>query len=126
VRVSFGFSRGRLIVPPVHMRHKFQGRPDVVLDTGSHSTVITPRFAALLGFDAEEMEPTLTVTSATGAASAAELRVASVSVLDAEVRDLRVICHALPPALGLDGVLGLNFLQHFNETETVTLTRWRQ
>ncbi len=71
------------------------------------------------------------VTGAIGTGSAVLLRVASVSVLGEEVRDLRVLCHALPPNLKIEGILGLNFLKHFNividnETEIVTLTKWRE
>ncbi len=72
--VSFPFKRGRLILPPVAVRHTFAAEPN---------------------------------------------------------RNVRAICHALPPRLQLDGILGINFLNRFNveisyETETVTLTRWRE
>lgn len=55
----------------------------------------------------------------------------SVSVMGLEVRNLQVICHELPASLGLQGILGLDFLKHFkividNEAETVTLTKWRE
>ena len=128
--VSFGFLRGRLIVAPVRMRHEFVREPVMAFDTGARLTVIAPELAALLGFEPEMLEPTVTVTGVTGAAPAALLRVASVSVLGLEVKSLRVICHALPPRLELQGILGLNFLKHFkividNETETLTLTKWR-
>ncbi len=73
----------------------------------------------------------MNVVGATGSAPAAVLRVASVSLLGLEVRNLRVICHELPSRLGLQGILGINFLNRFNieisyETETVTLARWRE
>ncbi len=131
MRVSFGFSRGSLIVPPVRIRQKILCDADMALDTGARVTVITPRLARELGFEPDEMEPTVKVVSATGSADAAELTLASVSVLTAEVRDLRVVCHQLPGALGLDGILGLNFLSYFNveinnESQRVTLTRWRE
>ena len=75
------------------------------------------------------MEPDARVFGATGDAPASILRVASVSVLGLEVKNLRVICHKLHPRFGLQGILGLNFLRHFkividNESETVTLTEW--
>ena len=129
--VFFGFTRGKLIIPPVHMRHAGQIRPAMALDTGARLTVITPRVARELGFPEEELEPEVRIVGATGNASAALLRVASVSVGGAEVKNVRVLCYELPPALGLDGVLGLSFLKHFdiqvsNSTETVTLTEWRE
>lgn len=131
MRVSFGFSRGGLILPPVRIQQKTLCEPDMALDTGARVTVITPRLARELGLEPDEMTPTVKVVSATGSADATALTVASVSILTAEVRDLRVVCHALPGSLGLDGVLGLNFLNHFNveinsETESVTLTEWHE
>ncbi len=68
---------------------------------------------------------------ATGGAPGALLRVPSVSVLGLGVRNVRVICCKLHPRFGLQGILGLNFLRHFrividNESETVTLTKWRE
>ena len=129
--VSFPFARGRLIVPPVEMSHSCPAWPEMALDTGARLTVVSPELAAALGLEPEKNETAVTVVGATGAASGAMLRVASVSVLGLEVRNLRVICHKLPPRLGLQGILGLNFLKHFkividNETETVTLTKWRE
>ncbi len=130
--VSFAFSRGRPILVPVRMEHaNGRRRPLMVLDTGARSTVITPGFATALGFKPEDVERTVEVIGATGKAWAGLLRVDGVSILGLEVRDLDVLCHQLPGGLGLDGVLGLNFLQHFrividNGTETVTLTKWRE
>lgn len=129
--VSFSFSRGRLIVPPVLMRHRFTFQPVVALDTGARVSLILPEIAAALGFEREEMEPDATVFGATGDAPATVLRVASVCILGLEVKNLRVICHELHPRFGLQGILGLNFLRHFkividNESETVTLTKWRE
>ena len=117
--------------------------PVMAFDTGARLTVITPKLAGELGLDPDEAEGTVEVVGAVAAASAPVLRVASVSVSDAEVRDLRVVCHPLSSKLGLDGILGLNFLDRFNieinnaassgrrrrpdrEAERVVLTRWRE
>ena len=103
----------------------------MALDTGARMTVITPGRARELGLRPDGTELSVNVTGAIGTGSAVLLRVASVSVLGEEVRDLRVLCHALPPNLKIEGILGLNFLKHFkividNETEIVTLTKWRE
>jgi predicted aspartyl protease len=128
--VSFKFTRGKLIIPPVHMRHVNQVRPNLALDTGARLTIITPKVAQELGFAADELEPEVTVIGVTGETPAAMLRVASISIRGVEVKNERVLCHPLPSVLGLDGILGLSILRHFditieNSTETVTLTRWR-
>ena len=130
--ISFGFSRGELIVRKVRLAHAaVPVRADMALDTGARMTVIAPRIAQELGLEPDEVEPAIEVVSATGIEPAVLLRVRSVSLLGAEIRDLRVVSHPLPVDLGLDGILGLNFLKHFkividNETETVTMTKWRE
>ena len=132
MRVSFDFSRGGLIVTRVFLRHA--DRPvwaRMAFDTGARLTVITPKVARELGLDPGEGEETVEVSGATGMASAPVLRVASVAVLTAEVRGLRVACHPLSPKPGLGGILGLNFpdrlnIEINNEAERVVLTRWRE
>ena len=128
MKVSFPFPRGRLIVPPVRIRHSEVYQPDMALDTGARLTVIAPSLAREIGLEPDGTELTVSITGATGTSSAVLLRVRSISVLGIEVRNVRVICHPLPRRLGLDGILGLNFLNRFNieidnETETVTMTR---
>jgi hypothetical protein len=49
-----------------------------------------------------------------GAAELPVLQVPRLRVFGQEVHDLEVACGELPPKLGLDGVLGLNFLRHFD------------
>ena len=102
----------------------------MALDTGARLSVINPATAEELGFAPEDLEPSITVTGATGGTPAAMVKVDSVSVLGFEVRHVRAVCHALPPRLRLDGILGLDYLKHFNitidhEAETVTLEKWR-
>ena len=129
--VSFGFARGKPVVRKVRLR---QGTLRVwarmVLDTGARVTAIAPRTLKQLGFDLDRAESTTGIVGAIGEASAPVVTVASVSLMAAEVKDLRVVCYSLHPKLGLDGVLGLNFLKHFDieishSTETLTLTKWR-
>ncbi len=129
--VSFPFTRGRLILPPVEMRHTFPAWPAVALDTGARLSVITPELARALGFEQDELKPTTRIVGATGPASGAALTVASVSLMGAEVKELRVVCYGLHPKLGLDGVLGMDFLRHFDieishTNETVTMEKRRE
>ncbi len=50
--VSLPFTRGRLIIPPVEMWHSFPAWPTMALDTGARLTLIAPRIAEELGFEA--------------------------------------------------------------------------
>ena len=113
------------------MKHAYPAWPMMAIDTGARVSVVTPKVAQELGFDTVQPEPTVSIIGATGKAGAALLRVASAAIMGQEVRDLRVLCHPLPAELQLDGILGLDFLKHFdihisNSTETLTLTRWRE
>ena len=61
----------------------------------------------------------------TGSAVVSKATIDTVSLLGYSVPNLEVVCHALHPALTFDGILGLNFLQHFNiridnDTEMIT------
>jgi predicted aspartyl protease len=130
MRASFPFTRGRLILPPVEIGHEFRAEPKMALDTGARISVITPRLAEEVGLTPDESAPRGKVVGATGTAPAALLRIGSVSIMSIEVRNVRAICHPLPQELRLDGILGLDFLRHFdveisNTTETVTMERRR-
>ena len=101
----------------------------MLLDTGARVSVITPKLAERLGFEPDEIKPTTTAVSAGGPVPVAPLVLPRVSMNGIAVRNLRVICLALPPELEFDGILGLDFLGHFNieiksEAETVSMTRW--
>ncbi|MFQ5706011.1 MAG: hypothetical protein ACE5HO_01095 [bacterium] len=45
---------------------------------------------------------------------ASQVIVQMLEAADERVENLRIICHDLPEESGLDGLLGLNFLSHFN------------
>ena len=64
MKVASGFSRGRLIIPPVRMRHKYLREPVMALDTGARVSAIKPELAAALGFEPGEMEPVRTASLA--------------------------------------------------------------
>ncbi len=131
MRASFSCSleRGRPILVPARVRHRFEWKTEMLLDTGARASVITPRLAQEVGFGPDEIKPTTTAVGAGGAVPAAGLVLPRVSVDGIAVHNLRVICLALPPELGFDGILGLDFLGNFNieinnEAETVSMTRW--
>jgi len=99
----------------------------MVLDTGSPLTVIHPEAAEEIGLDVREA-PGVELIGVVGSAPASRATIDSVSLLGQIVRNLAVVCHPLPPALGLHGILGLNFLQHFNiridnDSETIAFER---
>jgi len=114
VNVTFRFQRGHLIIPPVMIEHEFEIRPAMAIDTGARVTVIAPRLAEEVGIELARLEPNVELFGVAGSAWAVEVQLRRVSILGLAVENVRAICHPLPPRLGLDGILGLNFLEHFN------------
>ncbi len=127
--VSIRIQRGELIHVPVHLRHRAESFREMVLDTGSRLSIVAPDLAEKIGLDPQE-EPGAEIVGVAGSAPLLKATVAEVSLLGQTVRELEVICHPLHPALGLHGVLGMNFLRHFNvridnDSETIELERRR-
>jgi len=88
-------------------------RMDVILDTGAALTVLSWSVLKVIGYDpavAPERQETIT---ANGVIEVPKLRVQSITVGDAEARDVEVICHDIPELAGIRGLLGLSFLKHF-------------
>ncbi len=97
----------------------------MVLDTGSRLSIVSPELAEEIGLDVRE-EPGTELVGVAGSAPLLKATVAEVSLLGETVRNLEVVCHPLHPALGFHGILGMNFLQHFNvrldnDSETIEL-----
>ncbi|MHC4200578.1 MAG: aspartyl protease family protein [Planctomycetota bacterium] len=114
MKVSISFTRGTRILVPVRIRNGVSSqRPVMLHDTGARRTLITPGLAAGLGFEPGKFEETTRIVGAITTASAGLLTLDSVSVLGLEVAGLRVLCHPLPAALGVQGVIGLDYLNHF-------------
>jgi len=88
-------------------------RMDVILDTGAALTVLSWSVLKVIGYDpavAPERQETIT---ANGVIEVPKLRVQSITVGDAEARDVEVICHDIPELADIRGLLGLSFLKHF-------------
>jgi clan AA aspartic protease (TIGR02281 family) len=88
-------------------------RMDLILDTGAALTVLSWSVLKIIGYDpavAPERQETIT---ANGVIEVPKLRVQSITVGDAEARDVEVICHDIPELAGIRGLLGLSFLKHF-------------
>lgn len=88
-------------------------RVDLILDTGAALTVLSWSVLKVIGYDpavAPERHETIT---ANGIIEVPKLRVESIAMGNAEVRDVEVICHDIPELAGIRGLLGLSFLKRF-------------
>jgi predicted aspartyl protease len=84
------------------------------LDTGSSITLFTPRLLQEVGLDPAASTVRRSVYTYDGVAELPVLQVPRLRVFGQEVHDLEIACGELPLQLGLDGVLGLNFLRYFD------------
>jgi hypothetical protein len=86
----------------------------LALDTGSGMTVIAPDLLRLAGISSDTpREERLTYTLG-GRVNLPVMVVPRLRVFGKEVSNLEVMVRTLPHRLGIDGVLGLNFLRHFD------------
>lgn len=112
IRISFEPSTP-LIVLDIRINHIYPLLCKMALDTGATYTIITPEIAEQLGFQLSLLKETSLFT-ATQQESAYELNLKSIALLAEEVHNIKALCMPLPKELKIDGLLGLNFLKHFN------------
>ncbi len=97
----------------VEVKYKRERIIKMLFDTGASFTVITPKVAEEIGFILSELKTT-TLFTASKSENVYQLTLSSLSILDEKVNNLEVRCMPLPKELKIDGLLGLNFLRHFN------------
>jgi hypothetical protein len=91
------------------------GRSDLrlALDTAATITTIEPHVLDVLGYSAREGEGRSIIRSAVAEEPGYLIRVERLRALGHESSDLLVHAHDLPEGYGIDGLIGLNFLDQF-------------
>ncbi|HEX2572500.1 MAG TPA: retropepsin-like aspartic protease [Polyangia bacterium] len=87
---------------------------DLVLDTGASVTLITFDTLDKLGYSARDGDSISVITTAIGRESGYLLRLQELRTLGHAFTDVRVHAHDLAETSGIDGLLGLDVLRHFN------------
>lgn len=87
---------------------------EMVLDTGASVTVVAPAVLDRLGYSPRDGHAITTMRSAIGEEPGYLIRVARLRALGHEVGGFSVHAHDLPEGFEIHGLLGLNFLRHFN------------
>ena len=98
------------------VRARLNGARDarLVVDTGAEITVLSHAVALDAGLLPSQTVATVTLNTAGGSVRADVFRVDSVSLGEAEARNVAAAVHDLPDApAGIDGLLGLTFLNQF-------------
>jgi predicted aspartyl protease len=104
-----------LIIVPGHVFGPLgRGAVRFAVDTGSAETIVVPGRLDDLGYNPREGEAITVVRSAIGSEPGYLIRVVRLRALGHEFTDFRVHAHDLPEGFGIEGLLGLSFLRHFN------------
>ncbi|RKU33763.1 hypothetical protein C6499_00770 [Candidatus Poribacteria bacterium] len=85
----------------------------VALDTGATITIIPTEIAVALGYDPANSNRQMQLLTASGAAITKLITVRKLTAAGETIEDVDVLCHDLPGNSGIKGLLGLNFLKHF-------------
>ncbi len=116
---------GRVRVPVQRVGHllivstKLNGTLDarLILDTGASHTILSREVSDNLDLLSNHPTATVTLKTAGGPVEAEVVRMSSIRVSEAEVRNSLVAVYDLPDAPpGVDGLLGLTFLKEFEMT----------
>lgn len=83
----------------------------MLLDTGAKYTIITPEVAQRLTLDLDNAR-SVPVTTATQLQSARLVKLEQMDVYGLVIKDVESAIMNLPNTLGVDGLLGISFLQH--------------
>lgn len=86
----------------------------LAFDTAATETYIVPEIVDDLGYSPRQGEAITSVRSAIGKEPGYMLRVTRFASFGFSFPDFVVHVHDLPEGFGIDGLLGLSFLRHFN------------
>ncbi|MEW5692684.1 MAG: retropepsin-like aspartic protease [Candidatus Hydrogenedentota bacterium] len=87
----------------------------VVMDTGATVTILSPDLLVNLGYDpASPNLPRIRMITGSGVEYAPCLIVSGLVVGEERVNNIEILCHDLPVEAGIDGLLGMNFLNKFD------------
>jgi predicted aspartyl protease len=110
---SFDYEDDLILVEVTIRGPRGSARPNLVLDTGAAATTILPEILDEIGYGARDGNKPTRVRSAIGEEHGYTLRVAEFSALGVTTPNFMVNVFDLDHE-GVDGLLGMNFLRHFN------------
>jgi hypothetical protein len=86
----------------------------LIFDTGASYTQLPWRVLHAIGSDPKPDAGIIRVVTSSGVEVPPLAKVKRLHALGKSVDNLEVLCHDLPPEAKVDGLLGLNFIRHFN------------
>ncbi len=115
-RIPFNLSLGLIVLPLKVEGVSSNNFRDllVALDTGASTTVIPTKIALDLGYDLSNPKGNEEIITGSGIELMKRITVHKLTAIGETVENIDVLCHDLPADSIIDGVLGLNFLSHFD------------
>ncbi len=86
---------------------------DLMLDTGATGSLIGSQMLLDAGYDPDAATTRSLIVTASGSINVPVLRVQRFRAFGKQALNFQVIRHDLPPALHVDGLLGLDFLRRY-------------
>jgi len=89
-------------------------RVRLALDTGASTTTIRESSLRDIGYPPESLTDLVPFSDASQSHLVPRITLKSLSLAGARVENLEALCYTIPEEYGIHGVVGLNFLRHFN------------
>lgn len=115
-RISFDSTLPLIILPVTVSDTNADVFRDVIvaLDTGATTTIIPTEIAFALGYDLANPKEQREMLTASGTVLTELITVRELTAIGETVENIDVLCHNLPGNTAIKGLLGLNFLEHFD------------
>lgn len=105
----------RRIILPVQLTGPRGGKTvDMILDTGASITTVSHEVALAIGCDPASAARRVEIMTASSMEVTPLICIPTVTVLGRSSKDVEAVCHDLPAVSSVVGLLGLNFLKHFD------------
>ena len=112
--IKFARDYGLIVVSSFILGKKAIRKLIMVLDTGSFLTLIKPEVADLLGDSERDSRSKFQISSPIGVESGYRINVKRFEVGGFSQNNLDVGVIPIHDSYGIDGLIGLNFLEHFD------------
>jgi predicted aspartyl protease len=84
---------------------------ELALDTPATTTLLSKGRLQALGYDTANVPDKVQIVTGSGVELASRIAILELSALGITRANFEVVCNTLPPAVGVDGLLGLDFLR---------------
>jgi predicted aspartyl protease len=108
---SFSLTESMILVEAIVVGPRRSIEVRLALDTGASGTTIRPHFLLAAGYNLASATRRVHIRAATGGSTAPVLEVSAIACLERVRTTYRVVAHDPPPAVAVDGILGLDFFR---------------